>query len=256
MARAVSRAMTRSASPPAIILVRPQLGENIGSTARVMLNFGLVDLRIVRPRDGWPNPDAETLSAGAFEAGVTASVFDSLEAAIADLAHVYAATARPREMQKAVVGASDAAKSIAGRTGTQSGILFGSESSGLTNEEVALADTILTYPVNARFSSLNLAMAVGVFASAWGETANSQPEGFDLQSEPAPREELTGMFRHLEEELTRAGYFYPPEKTPVMVQNLRAAFIRGDWTSQEIRTFRGAIKALAVGRGKARVERE
>ncbi|MEO0883412.1 MAG: TrmH family RNA methyltransferase [Pseudomonadota bacterium] len=248
--------MAQDVTPPAIILVRPQLGENIGSAARVMLNFGLVDLRIVRPRDGWPSLPAATLSAGAFESGVSARIYDRVEGAIADLSHVYAATARPREMEKPVVGASEAADEISTRSGAQSGILFGSESSGLTNYEVTFADTILTYPVNAEFASLNLAMAVGAFASAWGEAAIGPPDEFETGSEPAPREELIGMFRHLEQELDRAGYFHPPEKTPVMIQNLRAAFIRGDWTSQEIRTFRGAIKALAMGRGKARVERE
>lgn len=248
--------MTATVSPPAILLVRPQLGENIGSTARVMLNFGLTDLRLVLPRDGWPNPDAETLSAGAFEAGVEPRVFDSLETAVGDLTHIYAATARPREMVKPVISASGAAGEIAACPDARAGILFGSESSGLTNEEVTLADTVLTYPVNSGFASLNLAMAVGVFASSWGEAVASVPEGFEIETEVASREELVGMFEHLEEELDRAGYFFPPEKTPVMVQNLRAAFTRGGWTSQEIRTFRGAIKALAIGRGKARVERE
>ncbi|MEM9669399.1 MAG: RNA methyltransferase [Pseudomonadota bacterium] len=248
--------MIKEVTPPAIVLVRPQLGENIGSVARVMLNFGLTDLRIVRPRDGWPNPDADTLSAGAFSSGVTARTYGTLEDAIEDLSQVYAATARPREMEKPILGARGAAESIFSRPESQAGILFGSESSGLTNEEVTLADTILTYPVNATFASLNLAMAVGVFAAAWGEVSASTPDGFESVLEPAPRGELVGMFGHLEEELDRAGYFFPPEKTPVMVQNLRAAFTRGGWTSQEIRTFRGAIKALAVGRGKARIERE
>ncbi|MEM9898754.1 MAG: TrmH family RNA methyltransferase [Pseudomonadota bacterium] len=250
--------MVKDTIRPAIILVRPQLGENIGSTARVMLNFGLVDLRIVRPRDGWPSLPAAKLSAGAFEAGVSGRIYDRVEEAISDLSHVYAATARPREMEKPVVDAPKAVQDITSRMGTQSqsGILFGSESSGLTNHDVTFADTILTYPVNSDFASLNLAMAVGVFASAWGQTANERPEGFETGSEAAPREELIGMFKHLEQELGRAGYFHPPEKTPVMVQNLRAAFIRGEWTSQEIQTFRGAIKALALGRGKARIERE
>ncbi len=237
---------------PAIILVEPQLGQNIGAAARVMLNFGLTDLRLVAPRDGWPSAEAETLSAGAFAAGVRASIFGRTVDALADLAHVHAATARPRGFEKPVLGpmASAAALQRAGGTGT--GVLFGGESSGLSNEDVSLAGTILTFPVNPAFSSLNLAMAVGVFAQAWGEVSLGTPPAFPPPKPPASREELAGMFGHFEAELERAGYFYPPEKTPVMIRNLRAAFIRADWTSQEVRTFRGAVKALARGRGKSR----
>ncbi|MEL7128088.1 MAG: RNA methyltransferase [Pseudomonadota bacterium] len=242
--------------PPAILLVQPQLGENIGSAARVMLNFGLTDLRLVAPRDGWPNPAAETLSAGAFSQGVTVHVFENTPDAIADLTHVFAATARPRGMEKPVMGAPEAAAQIAGLGDGRAGILFGGESSGLSNDDVSLADKVLTYPVNPMFSSLNLAMAVGVFAQSWGDRSHTPPAGFRTETPPATRADLVGMFEHLEAELERAGYFFPPEKTAVMVQNLRAAFTRGHWTTQEVRTFRGAIKALAVGRGKARIKRD
>ncbi|MEL7482541.1 MAG: RNA methyltransferase [Pseudomonadota bacterium] len=248
---------TAAMSMPAIILVEPQLGANIGSAARVMLNFGLTDLRLVAPRDGWPNPEAETLSAGAFEVGVRVSVFERTEEAIADLTHVHAATARPRGMEKPVHGAADSAGVLRDLVARErGGVMFGGESSGLSNEDVALADTILTYPVNGGFSSLNLAMAVGVFASAWGAVSRDTPEAFPPVSPPATREDLVGMFEHFEAELERAGYFYPPEKTPVMIRNLRAAFMRGNWTTQEVRTFRGAIKALALGRGQARISRD
>lgn len=246
--------MNRTA--PSILLHRPQLGENIGSTARVMLNFGLTDLRLIAPRDGWPNPVAEPLSAGAFEAGVRVSLFETVEDAIADLTQVIAATARPRGMEKQVVDAVGAAGVINSRT-VHSGVLFGGESSGLPSDIVGLADAIMTYPVNPDFASLNLAQAVGVFCASWGAEMGRQGR-FEGSNEGvgdiAPRSDLIRMFEHLEDELEKAGYFHPPDKTPLMKTNIRNAFIRGNWTLQEVRTFRGAIKALALGRGKARVK--
>ncbi|MEM9054120.1 MAG: TrmH family RNA methyltransferase [Pseudomonadota bacterium] len=242
---------------PCIILHRPQLGENIGSCARVMLNFGLTELRLIAPRDGWPNPAAEPLSAGALDAGVEVSVFETAEAAIADLGTVLAATARPRGMEKPVTDASGGAALIKQR-GLKAGILFGAENHGLPSEVVGLADAIMTYPVNPDFASLNLAQAVGVFCAGWGASEGAVGRWAGEKSEvdePAPKEDLIRMFEHLEEELDRAGYFHPPDKTPLMKTNIRNAFIRGNWTTQEVRTFRGAIKALAVGRGKARVKR-
>ncbi|MEL6861199.1 MAG: TrmH family RNA methyltransferase [Pseudomonadota bacterium] len=243
---------------PTILLHRPQLGENIGSCARVMLNFGLSELRLIAPRDGWPNPAADPLSAGAFEAGVSVHVFETVEAAIADLGTVLAATARPRGMEKPVLDASESVAYIQER-GLKTGVLFGAENHGLPSEVVGLADAIMTYPVNADFASLNLAQAVGVFCASWGagQGAVGRWEGEKAGVEPpAPKEDLIRMFEHLEEELERAGYFYPPDKTPLMKTNIRNAFIRGNWTTQEVRTFRGAIKALALGRGKARVKRD
>ncbi len=247
--------MLESAAP-AIILVAPQMGENIGASARVMRNFGLTDLRIVAPRDGWPNAAAQTMSAGAFDAGVTASVFDDLSDAIADLTLVLATTARQRGLEKPVYSTAQAIKRLSKETG-RSGILFGAEKSGLPNEAVAVADAILTYPVDAGFSSLNLAQAVGAFAHAWAEHAVQESPLTPAMSEPAaPKADLIGMMEHFETELDRAGFFYPAEKRTVMVANLRSAFARAGWTRQEVRTFRGAIKALAVGRGKARIARE
>lgn len=243
---------------PIIILHRPQLGENIGSAARVMLNFGLTEMRLVAPRDGWPNAAAEPLSAGAFEAGVSVDVFDTTEAAVADLGTLLAATARPRGMEKTVVDAVGSVDLVKAR-GRKAGILFGAENHGLPSDVVGLADAILTYPVNPGFASLNLAQAVGVFCASWGAGAGAvgRWEGEKAGVEPpAPKEDLIRMFEHLEEELDRAGYFYPPDKTPLMKTNIRNAFIRGDWTTQEVRTFRGAIKALALGRGKARIKRD
>ena len=243
---------------PVILLHRPQLGENIGSTARVMLNFGLTELRLIAPRDGWPNAAADPLSAGAFDAGVRVEVFETVESAIADLGTVLAATARPRGMEKPVVDAIGGADLIKQR-GLKAGVLFGAENHGLPSEVVGLADTIMTYPVNPDFASLNLAQAVGVFCASWGasEGAIGRWEGEKSGVEaPAPKQDLIRMFEHLEDELERAGYFFPPDKTPLMKTNIRNAFIRGDWTVQEVRTFRGAIKALALGRGKARVTRD
>lgn len=248
--------MTETA--PIIVLHRPQLGENIGSAARVMLNFGLTEMRLVAPRDGWPNAAAEPLSAGAFEAGVTVHVFDTTEAAVADLGTLLAATARPRGMEKTVVDAVGSVDLVKAR-GRKAGILFGAENHGLPSDVVGLADAIVTYPVNPGFASLNLAQAVGVFCASWGAGAGAvgRWEGEKAGVEPpAPKEDLIRMFEHLEEELDRAGYFYPPDKTPLMKTNIRNAFIRGDWTTQEVRTFRGAIKALALGRGKARIKRD
>lgn len=240
---------------PAILLVRPQLGQNIGATARAMLNFGLTDLRIVKPRDGWPNPDAEPMAAGAFEDGVTVSAFETLDEAVADLSFLAAATARPRGMEKDVEEAEGTVR-IARTFGPKAGILFGSESSGLLNDEVTIADIIMTYPVNPSFASLNLSQAVLVFAAAWGAQTKVVPDDFDEREPPASRYELLGMFEHFEDELQRAGFFYPPEKTELMTRNLRNAFTRAGWSAQEVRTFRGAIKALALGRGKARIDRE
>lgn len=230
------------------------MGENIGAAARVMGNFGVSDLRIVAPRDGWPNPAAETMSAGAFEAGiVTPTIFETLEEAVSDLSFLLATTARQRGMAKPVFTTAPAVDMLKTHPG-KAGVLFGAEKSGLPNDAVALCDAILTYPVNTAFASLNLAQAVGVFAHAWAAAETPDiPEGVD---EPAPRKELIGMMQHFEDELDRAGFFFPEAKKPVMIQNLRNAFTRSGWTSQETRTFRGAIKALALGRGKARIDRD
>ncbi|ACT58280.1 RNA methyltransferase [Hirschia baltica] len=243
---------------PAIILVSPQMGENIGATARVMANFGLKDLRIINPRDGWPNDKADTMSAGAFEWGVEAKVFDTLEAGLADLTYVLATTARPRGMEKPVFNAEEGIGALMSRPDVGVGVMFGAEKAGLLNEDVALADGILTYPVDRSFSSLNLAQAVGVFAHSWAARTleGEAKKEFAGVGDSADREQLVRMFEHFEDELDRAGFFFPAEKRPVMTQNLRNAFIRAQWTNQEVQTFRGAVKALALGRGKARIDRK
>ncbi len=242
---------------PCFILVAPQMGENIGAAARVMANFGLADLRLVSPRDGWPNAAAETMSAGALPDVVAVRVFDTVEAAIADCGLVLATTARPRGMEKPVVGASAAVARMRA-TVVRAAVLFGAERAGLPNEAVTLADAILSFPVARSFASLNLAQAVALVAHGWAEAdANGPPAAFsDAVDAPATRDELVGMMEHFEGELDHAGFFYPDEKRAPMVQNLRNAFTRAGWTAQEVSTFRGAIKALALGRGKARVKRD
>ena len=244
---------------PAVILVNPQLGENIGMAARAMLNFGLTDLRLVAPRDGWPNADAVPTAAGAAKVLEQARLFATTEEAIADLKYVLAATARRREMEVPVIPTTDVGGQLraAARDGVPAGILFGPEKAGLTNADVALADAILTYPVNPAFQSLNLAQAVMVFSFMWGDSANAPvPDTFEgARGETAPREDLVRLFEHLEDELDRAGFFFPEQKRALMQQNIRAPLTRAQLTEQEVRTFRGIVKALAVGRGKARVER-
>jgi tRNA/rRNA methyltransferase len=239
---------------PCFILVAPQMGENIGAAARAMANFGLTDLRLVAPRDGWPNPAAETMSAGALPDVVTATVFDTVAQAIADCGVVFATTARG--MEKPVLGAAEAVARIRG-TQPRTAILFGAERSGLPNEAVALSDAILSFPVSRSFTSLNLAQAVALMAHSYAEAeASGPPAAFaDSVDAPATRDELVGMMEHFEEELDRAGFF-PEAKRAPMVLNLRNAFTRAGWTAQEVRTFRGAVKALAIGRGKYRVKRD
>ncbi|MGB6229764.1 MAG: RNA methyltransferase [Litorimonas sp.] len=240
-----------AASVPAVILVNPQLGENIGSAARSMLNFGLTDLRLVAPRDGWPNPAAVTLAAGALSVVESAKIFDTTEAAIADLNYVLSATARRRDIELPVEGVDGIGSRLRAieRAGTRTGILFGPEQSGLTNADVALSNAILTYPVNPAFQSLNLAQAVNVFAFLYA-AGDGVPDTFDKSlSDAAPREELVRLFDHLEDELDAAGFFYPADKKDLMRRNIRALLTRAGMTEQEVRTFRGIVKALSRGRG-------
>lgn len=240
--------------PPAIILVNPQLGQNIGGAVRAMLNFGLSELRLVAPRDGWPNPDADAMAAGALPVLEKAKVYDTTAQAVADLTYVMAATARRRELEIPVIGTNDVGAQF--RTwqshGHRTGILFGPEKAGLTNEDVVLADAILTYPINPAFQSLNLAQAVGVFSYIWASSEGAAPPpAFQKTiSEPAKREDLIRMFEHFEDELQKSGYFYPPDKSALMKRNIRAPFVRAQMTEQEVRTMRGMIKTLAKGRGR------
>ncbi len=241
---------------PAIILHTPQLGENIGAAARVMGNFGLGDLVIIDPRDGWPNEKAVSMAAGSpvLDAARLEHTFSD---GVAPFTRIYATTARPRGMEKPVMTARQAASDMraAIAAGERVGVLFGGEKSGLPNEAVSMADAIITLPVDRSFSSLNLAQTVAVICYEWMADEGA-PSVFEPVSDVASREDLERMFEHFEDELDRAGFFFPAAKTPLMKQNLRNAFIRGRWTEQEVRTFRGAVKALALGRGKARINRE
>ena len=251
----LGRVIERDEAPqPAVILVRPQLGENIGAACRGMLNFGLTELRLVAPRDGWPNPAADAMAAGAVELIENAKLFETVEEAVADLSFVLAATARRRELEIPVVGTDVVGSEMRAKVGQGVGILFGPEKAGLTNADVVMADKILTYPVNPAFQSLNLAQAVNVFAFIWAQSgAVEVPDIFDdVRSEVAPREDLTRLFDHLEEELDKAGFFFPAAKKHLMQQNIRAPLTRAQMSEQEVRTFRGIVKALAKGRGKAR----
>ncbi|RMF12501.1 MAG: RNA methyltransferase [Alphaproteobacteria bacterium] len=237
---------------PAIILVRPQLGENIGKVARAMGNFGLEDLRLVKPRDGWPNPDAVPAAAGADWLLEKAQVFETLEAAIADCHDVYATTARRRDMIKPVQTPREIAVHMGGAG--KVGILFGAEAAGLTNDEVALASTIISFPCNPAFSSFNLAQAVFLVAYEWFLAGAGEQQPFSLyESAVADRGELIGLLEQLEEELDRSGFLRPAEKRPQMVRNIRNIFTRMALTSQEVRTLRGIVKSLAVyGRSRSK----
>jgi tRNA/rRNA methyltransferase len=239
---------------PAVALVRPQMGENIGAAARVLLNFGLTGLRLVDPRDRWPNPKAAAVACGADQVLANARIDWRFEDSVADATFVLAATARPRDMEKPVWGPREAAARLVAAVGAGERpiVLFGPEAAGLDNEEIARADALLTYPVNPGFPSLNLANAIAVFAFAYGEArqAGDLPQWFrDAKSPPATQAELEGLFAHLEAELERGRFFYPPDKTPLMRRNLRAPFLRAHLTQQEAQTLRGVIKALSVGRG-------
>ena len=235
---------------PAIILVEPQLGENIGMAARAMLNCGLRDLRLVRPRDGWPNGSARAAAKGAVDVIDNAQLFDTTENAIADLTRVYATTARPRDMIKRVVTPRQAAREMraAGDADGRSGILFGRESMGLDNDDVALADTVLTVPVSAELTSLNLAQAVFIASHEWFLAGDDTPDemlAVPKETRPANKEELIGLFEHLEQELDACGFLRVAEKRPTMVRNIRNIFQRAELTEQEVRTLRGVVKGLA-----------
>jgi tRNA/rRNA methyltransferase len=242
---------------PIVILVEPQLGENIGTTARAMANFGLTRLRLVKPRDQWPNPRARAAASGADEILDRALLYDTLEAAIADCEIVLATTARAHDQAKPVVGPEEAARLMQPHlaAGANVGLLFGRERNGLENDEVALADRIVTLPVNPAFASLNLAQAVVVVAYEWFKlaTGGALPFAMPRKSSPAPRAQLLAFFADLERELERVEFFRPAEKRETMQVNLRNIFLRMAPTRQDIQTLHGVVRAIAEGRkGPAR----
>jgi tRNA/rRNA methyltransferase len=250
-----------AAGGPAIILVEPQLGENIGAAARAMANFGLRDLRLVAPRDGWPNEAARASAALAVPIVDEAAVYPELGAAIADLHYVAATSARSRFLAKPVLAPHSAAAEIFERraAGWRCGILFGKERTGLENCDIAAADVIVTAPVDPGFASLNLAQSVLLIAYEWrklvdpaslGRQLPDAPQGAGQRykaSRPAERHELLGLFEHLERELDACGFLFPPEKRDTMVNNIRTMFARMAPTEQEVRTLRGIIANLRRG---------
>ena len=233
---------------PAIILCEPQLGQNIGTTARAMANFGLWDLRLVNPRDGWPNEEAIAAASKAEQVLERVRVFPTTEAAVADLTLVYATTARRRDLQKPVFGPEEASQRVISHiaTGGGAGLLFGRERWGLYNEEVAISDAIVTLPVEAAFASLNIAQAVLIMAYEWRRQTDLGKELLfsGTEAEPATKEQLVGLFEHLEETLERSGFFTAPDKKPTVIHNLRAMLSRGTLSAQEVRTLRGVISSI------------
>ena len=240
-------------TPPAVILDRAQLADNIGAVARVMANFGLADLRLVSPRDGWPQERAWTTASGADWVLDSARVFDSVSTAIGDLTTVFATTARPRETRLPVLTPREASRSLYDQSasGQAVGLLFGGERAGLETTDIALTQGIVTIPIDPRHHSLNLAQAVAINAYEWRTLIlDAPPPRFREADPPASNALLLGMYEHLEAELDDGGFFHPPEKKPSMSQNLRVMLGRSAFTEQEVATFRGVIQALAKGRGQ------
>lgn len=228
---------------PVIVLVRPQLGENIGKAARAMLNFGLTEMRLVSPRDGWPNPSAGPAAAGADRVLEKAQVFETLADAVSDCSHVYATTVRKRGVTKPVLTPEQAAKDIIAAQG-RSAIIFGPERSGLETDDVALARAIITVPINPEFGSLNLAQAVILCAYEWSKHVDLvQPTVEDILP-PAPQEEFEGMFEQLCTMLEPRGYFEPEARAAATRRTLRTMLTKPGWNHLEVRTMRGVLSAL------------
>ncbi len=232
-----------------IILVRPQLGENIGMAARAMLNCGLSSLRLVAPRDGWPNPKAQRAASGADVVLDKAKVFDTVGEAVADLERVVATTARNRELSQRILTPRRAAAEMRGwiGCGERVGILFGPERTGLTNDDMVQADTALSIPLNPQFSSLNIAQAVLLIAYEWAAADEDAPAErmSDHATRPATKDELLNLLEHLERALDQSGFLRNKAMRPAMVHNLRAFLQRAAMTEQEVRSFHGVIKYLA-----------
>jgi tRNA/rRNA methyltransferase len=229
---------------PAIVLVRPQLGENIGKAARAMLNFGLTDLRLVAPRDGWPNPAAGPAASGADIVLERAQVFATVPEAVHDIAHVYATTVRKRGLVMPVVTPEEAAREIRALP-ERAAILFGAERSGLETDEVAIAAKIVTVPINPEFRSLNLAQAVILIAYEWSKhEALMVPTEGDEREPRATQAQLEGLIGQLDRELEAAGYFHPPDRTPATRNTIRTILTKAGWSNREVQAMRGIVRAL------------
>ncbi len=241
---------------PAVVLVEPQLGENIGTASRAMLNFALTDLRLVNPRDGWPNERARAVSSGADQVIDGARLCASTVEAVADLDYVIATTARSRDLVKPVFTPETAAAKLKQviEGGGKAGVLFGPERTGLNNDDVTLADAVMMVPVNPSFASLNLAHAVLLMGWEWFKLGDATaPERVEyLDTRPANKEELVGFYEHLEGALDKSGFLRPVERRYLMVRNIRNMFNRAGLTEQEVRTLRGIVASLTrrVPRGE------
>lgn len=239
---------------PSIILINPQMGENIGASARAMLNCGLNDLRIVNPRDGWPNDKAISNSAGAIEKMLGVQVFDNTEQSLEEFNYIYATTTRPRDMVKPVFTANKAAQDMYERAsnGQKIAILFGCERAGLSNEDISHSNAIISIPLNPEFSSLNLAQGVLLCAYEWAQTCEYQapnketPQG---DSFPVSHADFDGFIKRLESELEKHHFFRNEDMRPTMMRNIRALFSRSEMTDQEVRTLQGIVSALIGNKG-------
>ncbi len=231
-----------------IILIRPQMGENIGAAARVMANFGLRDLRVVAPRDGWPSEAAEAMAAGS-PVLEQARVYETTEAALADLHTVYATAAFSRAPARPITTPRPAVAELVAQAeaGQGVGVIFGPERAGLANADMDLCAKVISIPVDPEFNSLNLAQAVAVMGYEWQMHQSQAPVDMRQMPEPAALSDLHGLFGHLEGELDAARFFFPPEKREGMVRNLRAMLARAQLSAQEVRTLRGMIRALVDG---------
>jgi len=256
---------------PMVVLVNPQLGENIGMSARAMANFGLFDLALVEPRDGWDREKAIAAASGAHETVEKASVFNSLPDALQGKHYVYATTARPRGMTKDVMTPEQAGLDMRARAarGEKTALLFGRERTGLSNDEVSLADVVVTAPVNPAYASLNMAQAVLLLGYEWfrheaktlgqatPELAALEGPGLQMpDTRPATKEELYGFYGHLESELDEAGFFKTAEKLPGMMRNIRNIYARANLTEQEVRSLRGMVSSLTRTHEKRKAARE
>lgn len=260
-------AVAEAGQTPAIILMEPQLPDNIGMVARAMANFGLDELRLVAPRDGWPQEKARIAASGANYVIDDATAHPTLDEAMGDLNWVAATTARQRDLRKPVLTPEQAVEEALRRIdrGERCGFLFGRERNGLETSEVANCDAVVMIPVNSRFASLNLAQAVLIHGYEWmrksGRSSLGRVTTYEAPIEtglrlgkdrPATKEELAGFFAHLESELERHGFFNPVDKRPTVVNNLRSMFIRMAATEHEVRTLRGIVATLAKGKGHGR----
>ena len=233
-------------SAPVVILVNPQMGENIGAVARAMSNFGMSELRLVAPRDGWPNPKAIEMAAGAESIVTSAKIYTSFAAAMEDVHMAYATTARPRDMEKTVATPQEATEQMAAyiRAGQRCALVFGPERTGLTNDDISLCDVLITIPTSEQNRSLNLAQSSVILGYEWIKASGQSVAEYRALPELAAKEDWLGLFGQLEEYLDASDYFRVEHKKPVMWQNMQNMLMRGQWSQQEIRTLRGALRSL------------